>query len=395
MSIVKAKCLKCNEVIEVENTEDAGICPSCGSAYVTEKVIKNYNDGTVAQNPVKSRTYLALADLAEKYNAFVALYKVDNSSLLEVFRFRERIRDKEALVNKYVDDYNSAVKDEQRMVNRYNRRVDGFNDAKYTAGADSLSEKLHRKYVESALNKKSLVESDIKYSKKKVQEGNEELLRLVDEEKALAQKIFKENLHYNFMAKAVAEKMCNDYPSNPLGYLYLADWYKRESKWKKKFYEYARQIYEEDSVVITEFNREFNNENSDKCAQAELEKANTFMTDGFYPEYGDLVEKLKGAKKPRKSSAQSSARTSSNNAKTPNSTAARSTTAKPKSSAKPKSTASTTPKFKSGSEKDRKKKIERKARAQVRAWNLFFKLLLLGIVGAVAVCVCKFVFHLF
>ncbi|MDE6275880.1 MAG: hypothetical protein K2M75_05005 [Clostridia bacterium] len=394
----------------MESTEDAGICPNCGAAYVTEKAIKNLNAAATAQQP-KSRTYQELANLAEKYNAFVALYKIDNYSLMEVYRFREKIRDKEALVNKYVDDYNSSISAEEKMRNKYNRRVDGFNDAKYTAGTDSLQEKLHRKYVESALNKRTFIESDIKYSKKKAEEEHNELQRLVEEEKVFSLKIFKENLQYNYLAKAVAEKMCNDYPSNPLGYLYLSDWYNREAKWQKKFYEFARERYEEDSVVVTEFTKEFNYENANKSTKLELEKAQTFMSDEFNLEYGDLVEKLKGAKKAKKSTTQpsntakasSSTATKSNTSKTPSSTTTRATTAKsgtsakskPKSNAKTKPTASTMPKFKSGSEKKNKKKLERKLKAKHFVFKVVFNLLFWGILAAAAACVCKFVFHLF
>lgn len=42
MPLVAAKCTQCGANIEVNPSQDAGICPHCGTAYVTEKVIKNY-----------------------------------------------------------------------------------------------------------------------------------------------------------------------------------------------------------------------------------------------------------------------------------------------------------------------------------------------------------------
>lgn len=42
MPLVAAKCTQCGANIEVNPSHDAGICPHCGTAYVTEKVIKNY-----------------------------------------------------------------------------------------------------------------------------------------------------------------------------------------------------------------------------------------------------------------------------------------------------------------------------------------------------------------
>ena len=37
-----AKCITCGANIEVDESRDAGICPYCNTAYVTEKAIANY-----------------------------------------------------------------------------------------------------------------------------------------------------------------------------------------------------------------------------------------------------------------------------------------------------------------------------------------------------------------
>lgn len=41
-----AKCTSCGANLEVDETKDAGICPFCNSAYVTEKAIKNFSNVT-------------------------------------------------------------------------------------------------------------------------------------------------------------------------------------------------------------------------------------------------------------------------------------------------------------------------------------------------------------
>lgn len=43
MGFIPAKCVKCGANIKVDESKDAGICEYCGTPYVTEKVIKNYN----------------------------------------------------------------------------------------------------------------------------------------------------------------------------------------------------------------------------------------------------------------------------------------------------------------------------------------------------------------
>ncbi|MBD5445534.1 MAG: leucine-rich repeat domain-containing protein [Lachnospiraceae bacterium] len=43
MPLVAAKCTQCGASIEVDDTKEAGICKYCGTAFVTEKAINNYN----------------------------------------------------------------------------------------------------------------------------------------------------------------------------------------------------------------------------------------------------------------------------------------------------------------------------------------------------------------
>ena len=43
MPLVAAKCTQCGANIEVDETKEAGICKYCGTAFITEKAINNYN----------------------------------------------------------------------------------------------------------------------------------------------------------------------------------------------------------------------------------------------------------------------------------------------------------------------------------------------------------------
>lgn len=43
MGLVAAKCTQCGSNIDVDDTKDAGICSSCGTAFVTQKAITHYN----------------------------------------------------------------------------------------------------------------------------------------------------------------------------------------------------------------------------------------------------------------------------------------------------------------------------------------------------------------
>ena len=43
MPLVPAICTQCGAQIEVDNTHEAGVCKHCGTAFITEKAINNYN----------------------------------------------------------------------------------------------------------------------------------------------------------------------------------------------------------------------------------------------------------------------------------------------------------------------------------------------------------------
>lgn len=43
MPLAQAKCTNCGANLTVDNTKDAAICPFCGTPYVVEKAINNYN----------------------------------------------------------------------------------------------------------------------------------------------------------------------------------------------------------------------------------------------------------------------------------------------------------------------------------------------------------------
>ncbi len=50
MPLVAAKCTQCGANIEVDDTKEAGICQYCGTAFITEKAINNYNTYIINNN---------------------------------------------------------------------------------------------------------------------------------------------------------------------------------------------------------------------------------------------------------------------------------------------------------------------------------------------------------
>lgn len=76
MPLVNAKCTNCGANLKVDSTKDAAICEFCGSAYIVEKAINNYNitnNNNINANVVNiyggnSADFIIRAGTLEKYN---------------------------------------------------------------------------------------------------------------------------------------------------------------------------------------------------------------------------------------------------------------------------------------------------------------------------------------
>lgn len=73
MSLVQAKCVNCNANLEVDDSKDAAICPCCGTPYIVEKAIQNFNisnnisaENVIIQNGNAS-DFVIRAGVLEKY----------------------------------------------------------------------------------------------------------------------------------------------------------------------------------------------------------------------------------------------------------------------------------------------------------------------------------------
>lgn len=82
MAFVPAKCTQCGGDIDVDDTKEAGICKHCGTAFITEKAINNYN------------TYITNNNVFTGAN--VAITGVDITGLLESAK-------KELLIHNYTN----------------------------------------------------------------------------------------------------------------------------------------------------------------------------------------------------------------------------------------------------------------------------------------------------
>ena len=85
MAMVPAKCTQCGGNIEVDNTHDAGICKFCGTPFITEKAINNYNITNNINASVvniyngNTNDFIIRAGVLEKYNGSTTEVIVPNN----------------------------------------------------------------------------------------------------------------------------------------------------------------------------------------------------------------------------------------------------------------------------------------------------------------------------
>ena len=87
MAFVAAKCTQCGASIEVDDSKEAGICSHCGTAFITEKVINNYNItnnivNNVTQN-IETAVFKTGDDEDDYYQRVAAHAKTGNRYLIE------------------------------------------------------------------------------------------------------------------------------------------------------------------------------------------------------------------------------------------------------------------------------------------------------------------------
>lgn len=95
MPIVPAKCTQCGSNLEIDSSKDAGICPYCGTAFITEKAINNYNSYVTNNNNFNGATinYYGNKMMLDKHlaNARRAKAKGDWEEVEKYYNYAEEV----------------------------------------------------------------------------------------------------------------------------------------------------------------------------------------------------------------------------------------------------------------------------------------------------------------
>lgn len=90
MALTAAICTQCGAQIQVDESKDAGICPSCGTAFITEKVIHQF----VTQNNFAGATINVQGGVDIENLYTLARRAVDSSNTDDVLKYYGQIRER-------------------------------------------------------------------------------------------------------------------------------------------------------------------------------------------------------------------------------------------------------------------------------------------------------------
>ena len=91
MALTAAICTQCGAQIQVDESKEAGICPSCGTAFITEKVIHQF----VTQNNFAGATINVQGGVDTENLYTLARRAVETNNTDDVLRYYGQIRERE------------------------------------------------------------------------------------------------------------------------------------------------------------------------------------------------------------------------------------------------------------------------------------------------------------
>lgn len=235
-----------------------------------------------------------IAELIKKYEAFVTLYDIRYDDLLARCELDVERGKLSADIRYLVDCYNAKVGESEKWKEKYASRADHYNRAKYTAGADSFSERIERKYAESAGNMYSASVGDAQRIGEKITELENKRAALDKKRTALEESLKNGTLKYNDLAFGIADALCNEYPYDPAGYLYKADFYLRECLWQEEMVSYGRKKYASQPDLLDALNVYAQEIDRTANVREERGKAEKFLDGASRAAYAALIEKIDG-----------------------------------------------------------------------------------------------------
>lgn len=172
MGLVAAKCTQCGANIEVDDTKEAGICKYCGTAFITEKAITNYNAYiTNNNNFAGANINIVGGDIENLLELARNSLEINNEK--ETLKYCEKaleidVKNSDAWFIKMQAEKIRVVKAEKSIENAKSIEaisVAGNNSIKYTPDyqKESRTREVHSFYLESTSSFLSSMKISVEY----------------------------------------------------------------------------------------------------------------------------------------------------------------------------------------------------------------------------------------
>lgn len=250
----------------------------------------------------------AISDLIKKYDAFVKLSTVDYDDILKLHELRSQKEKLISDINYLIDNYNKKIGDADKWEKKYSARTKRYNEAKHYVGEDSMSERVDRRYAESAQEMSSASLQDAQKIKRKIDELRGKISSVDSAYAVHIEQLKNGSLQYQYRAFETAQTVCRDFPYSPVGYLLMADHYVGEYDLTRELFAYGRKKFCADTGVSEQLKKSEKNADALERAVSEREKANKFLDAESRAECKTLITRVDtGIRKAKKAESEAHA----------------------------------------------------------------------------------------
>ena len=287
MAIVSARCTSCGAGIQVDDAVDAGICPNCGTAFVTEKAINN--NITNVTNNIETAIFRdsdTMEQLIEKYNAFIKLLHIDYQVVAPKYSIKGTIQkniDYKDKLETLVEQYNNEV---EMWLEKYNKKTE-----EYTAAQEAITVKYLKNECEKLRNKVTVSQTNLDKTIKQLNETNElidEMQLKLNEAENKAQKA----LSTLFDLRDVVNNMLKLYPADVRSYLFGADYEKQAALAMLNLSEVVASNYANEIYTLNEFIKDYAPYENLNNFKNSITNLNKFLNDATRELYYESINEL-------------------------------------------------------------------------------------------------------
>ena len=226
-------CTRCGTTIQIDEAQPPRFCSHCGMAFVSAKVnvgtSRATSNGTAADSG-KSTATDGFNQLVKQYYSYVNSYNIDLQAILKMCWLQAEAQMWEQSAKISYTEYEIKFSQADETRKHHNQQAENYNNTAYfdseaderraRESIDTWRDEYHRQSLEA--------DESLAQSKKELAKSKQKQKEMEQYAKSLTETTLKQTV----LAYQTVCKMLEQYPNNPLGKLYMADYYRREVLWQ-------------------------------------------------------------------------------------------------------------------------------------------------------------------